>query len=668
MQNNNLLSDRELNNLVAFARLLGYIRYFHPSDRAVATDWSQFAIANIGDIETAKDTTALIEKLKAIFLTIAPTVHIFATEESSSIAAQLVQPDDRNCDRLVVWSHYGLGDKKAKKSIYRSKRVYHQVTEELLTDYRPYKANLGGGVSCLIPLALWVKDGHTLTPSSTVETSEPINYCLEDRATRLASIILAWNVWQHFYPYFDVVAVDWLEALKTALKSAATDKDTVEFDKTLRRLVAKLKDGHGFVIVSDGNSKRFIPPFIWDWVEDSLVITHVLPDSEIDLEPGDIVLKIDGVSAAQVISDREQLISSATPQWKRYIALGIILEGKKATSIELEVRSPAGKLKTVAAARHIFYSTESGFSLPLCWQWQEEQLVITDITTPAGKIQPNEIVVSINGQSVERAIAKHVESLSQQFLDWINKPEKNRIQDVLDKINKGRKNSTVLLEVQSKSETRTVELSRTLQSWNQKEPLPNKVEQLRSGIVYLDFERLDDLEFQQALPLLETATGIIIDLRGYPKVSSDLIGHLIDEPVTSARMYIPQVKYPDCDRLDFDFCNWSIEPRQPRLKAKIAFMINGSAISYAETYLAIIEHYQLAEIVGQPTAGTNGNVNELFLPGNYKIWWTGMKVLKHDGSQHHGVGILPTVPVERTIQAIVEQRDEFLERAIEVVS
>ena len=167
---------------------------------------------------------------------------------------------------------------------------------------------------------------------------------------------------------------------------------------------------------------------------------------------------------------------------------------------------------------------------------------------------------------------------------------------------------------------------------------------------------------------METATGIIIDLRGYPRVSSELIGHFIDEPVTCARWHVPQAKYPDRDRLDFDFCNWSIEPKKPRLEAKVAFMTNGSAISYAETYLGIIEHYRLAEIVGQPTAGTNGNVNELILPGNYKIWWTGMKVLKHDGSRHHGVGILPTVTVERTIQGVAEQRDRFLERAIEVVS
>jgi hypothetical protein len=44
-----------------------------------------------------------------------------------------------------------------------------------------------------------------------------------------------------------------------------------------------------------------------------------------------------------------------------------------------------------------------------------------------------------------------------------------------------------------------------------------------------------------------------------------------------------------------------------------------------------------------------------------------MKVLKHDGSRHHGVGIQPTVPVSRTIKRVAEGRDEVLERAIEIV-
>ena len=46
--------------------------------------------------------------------------------------------------------------------------------------------------------------------------------------------------------------------------------------------------------------------------------------------------------------------------------------------------------------------------------------------------------------------------------------------------------------------------------------------------------------------------------------------------------------------------------------------------------------------------------------------WTGMKVLKHNGSQHHGIGILPDIYVSKTIQGIKDGRDEFLEKAIEI--
>lgn len=100
----------------------------------------------------------------------------------------------------------------------------------------------------------------------------------------------------------------------------------------------------------------------------------------------------------------------------------------------------------------------------------------------------------------------------------------------------------------------------------------------------------------------------------------------------------------------------------------MAFLTDGRAISYAETYLGIVEHYRLAEIVGGPTAGTNGNINPFQLPGGYGVVWTGMKVLKHDGSRHHGVGILPTVPAEPTRAGIAAGRDEILERALKVVA
>ena len=43
------------------------------------------------------------------------------------------------------------------------------------------------------------------------------------------------------------------------------------------------------------------------------------------------------------------------------------------------------------------------------------------------------------------------------------------------------------------------------------------------------------------------------------------------------------------------------------------------------------------------------------------------EVLKQDGSQHHLIGYVPDYPVYRTIQATKAGKDEYLEKAIEVL-
>lgn len=113
--------------------------------------------------------------------------------------------------------------------------------------------------------------------------------------------------------------------------------------------------------------------------------------------------------------------------------------------------------------------------------------------------------------------------------------------------------------------------------------------------------------------------------------------------------------------------DWNLAPSNPYLKARKAVLTNGTAAGYAESIMGIVEHYRLAEIVGSTTGGTNGNVNSIRIPGGFSLIWTGMKVLKHDGSQHHGVGIKPTIPVARTRAGVAAGRDEILERGVRAV-
>ncbi len=68
------LAGRALDNLVAFAKLLGYVRYFHPSDAAAKTNWERFAIEGVGVVEDAKSPAELAQALQKLFQPIAPTV------------------------------------------------------------------------------------------------------------------------------------------------------------------------------------------------------------------------------------------------------------------------------------------------------------------------------------------------------------------------------------------------------------------------------------------------------------------------------------------------------------------------------------------------------------------------------------------------------------------
>jgi C-terminal processing protease CtpA/Prc len=279
-------------------------------------------------------------------------------------------------------------------------------------------------------------------------------------------------------------------------------------------------------------------------------------------------------------------------------------------------------------------------------------------------LKPGDIVVNIDGRPAAECMTGIGELISSATPQWRRYIAQQRLLA-------GEKDSDVKLDLESSSgERRSIVLRRNMQMQEMQEPRPEKVSEIRPGIFYLDIDRITDEDFNSALPRLEKAKGIVFDLRGYPsKISPVIIKHLIDRPVESARWNIPLVKTPDHKNMvEFDTGGrWTLEPQSPRLKAKIAFVIDGRAISYAESYMGIIEAYRLAEIVGEPTAGTNGNINPLKLPGNYNMIWTGMKVLKHDGSQHHGIGIHPTVPASRTIKGVAEGRDELLERALRLV-
>ncbi|HVG43269.1 MAG TPA: hypothetical protein VM890_01025, partial [Longimicrobium sp.] len=71
------VTPRGLENLVAFTRLLGIVRHFHPSDEAAGANWDAIAVEGAEAVEGATDAAELAARLSEVFLPVAPSLQVF---------------------------------------------------------------------------------------------------------------------------------------------------------------------------------------------------------------------------------------------------------------------------------------------------------------------------------------------------------------------------------------------------------------------------------------------------------------------------------------------------------------------------------------------------------------------------------------------------------------
>jgi hypothetical protein len=423
--------------------------------------------------------------------------------------------------------------------------------------------SIGNNLYCIIPLALCDVDGNTYPKInkkiinefkkeiSNVNISDSYNL-----QTNLASVIIAWNVFQHFYPYFDVIETNWEKVLPETLEQTYSNSDKADFTKTLSKMVAKLEDGHGVVY----GERMYHLPIRTELIGHNIVITA---SNDPKFKIGDIIKKVNGVESGKVQEEMEKQISGS-PQLRQHRAL------------------------------NVFGST-----------FHSE--IIKFLIERDGK----ELSFNVQNNS----------SCKNMFFNPINNFQYKSID----------------------------------------------IKELEPDIFYVNLGNCTSAIFTKHLEKLAKAKSVIYDYRWGGSMSLiELIPHLIDTTVNSAWWNIPQVVYPNRKEITFDKTNWSLPPQLPRFTSKSIIVTAPCVVSSGETEMGIINHYKLATTVGEPTAGCNGNVNWINLPCGYKVMWTGMKVLKHDGNQHHLIGFLPDYPVKRTMEGIKNDKDEILEKAIKI--
>jgi len=102
-------------------------------------------------------------------------------------------------------------------------------------------------------------------------------------------------------------------------------------------------------------------------------------------------------------------------------------------------------------------------------------------------------------------------------------------------------------------------------------------------------------------------------------------------------------------------------------QGKLIVLINELSQSQAEYTAMAFRAGDNTTIIGSTTAGADGNISTILLPGGLRTMISGIGVYYPNGEETQKVGIVPDVEVKPTIAGIRNNKDELLEKAIELI-
>jgi len=295
------------------------------------------------------------------------------------------------------------------------------------------------------------------------------------------------------------------------------------------------------------------------------------------------------------------------------------------------------------------------------------------------KMSPGDIVLSVNGVSINDVVATKLKNYSASTRA-----------SALEKLSgcflfeSYKKDSLIALQLKNRNgQTYAATITTSLP-----EPFyPAQrrwLEAFRDSIVYVNLctDSANYKNFSSRIAMLQKANGIIFDLRGYPHPDVlSILSHFIKDTVFVGNLKVPVRSFPERQNIRYaEIDRWGIAPatsglsndfarkyeyKQPlaeSINVPLVFLTDARAQSFAETVLEMVKQYRIGTIVGEPTAGCNGDATKIdMLFATFFLTYN--KFMNRDGSLHHGVGVIPDVYSTQAVSDVFQGVDTQLEKA-----
>jgi hypothetical protein len=358
-----------------------------------------------------------------------------------------------------------------------------------------------------------------------------------------------------------------------------------------------------------------------------------------------------------LIDDWEPVLAEFVPRF----AAATTTDAYAAVLLELGTRVPDG---------HTFLSGHPSVArllrgeaaLDVELRWIEGQAVVTAVTAPAAQaagLAVGDVVVAVDGEPMAARVARLLPYTSAST-------EATRYRNVMGYVLGGPAGDAVLTVEDAKRARRELRIARSA-TWTPPPP-PTGLPYRRIG-ADLGYVSLSDLTIAQVGPMfaaLADTKGIIFDMRGYPQGTAWAIAPRLNvrratHGALFRRRFVDATAPPD---LRFEFLQPLPTTTEPLYTGKTVMLIDDRTQSQAEHTGLFFSAAAGTKFIGTPSAGANGDVTTMVLPGGVVWMFSGHDVRHADGRQLQRVGLVPDVRIAPTLAGLRAGKDEVLDRAV----
>jgi C-terminal processing protease CtpA/Prc len=195
------------------------------------------------------------------------------------------------------------------------------------------------------------------------------------------------------------------------------------------------------------------------------------------------------------------------------------------------------------------------------------------------------------------------------------------------------------------------------------------IRMLPDSVGYVDLDRLTYDMIDSMFARLRDARAIVFDMRGYPNGTVWAIApRLTDSVRVAALIETPLVGHASPGpAVETALQTIDPAPRGQRYRGPTVMLMDERSVSQAEHTGLFLRAANGTRFVGSPTAGADGEITTVSLPGGMTVGFTGQGIRFPDGRQVQRIGLVPDLEVRPTLAGIRGGRDEVLEAAVKYV-